>query len=384
MITLMFRTYAAICIVVFKLFRVRASTWTISTAVLGGLFGVGGLLIALNYNQPFTPDARILFYTTPIFSTVIGRVVEVPITPNVPIKKDDVLLQLDPALFQDTVDQKKAQLAQSRQNVRMLKAAVGQAEGEEREAQAARDRAKQAYDRYAIADEEARRRQQPPPFSDLQEANERATDQESVAKLSAAKAATERARFAFESAINGVNTDVARVGAELRHAEFELTQATIRAPTDGFATQLFLRPGMAAVPMPIRPIMVFVHTDQTVFASSFPQNVVQRIEPNNEVEIAFDGVPGRIFRGKVARLVDSVAQGQLQPSGDLVLPEQRSQSPGKIVAIIQVLDDYSSYRLPPGSTAQVAVYTDHWSELALVRRILLRMKSWMNYVTAMN
>jgi hypothetical protein len=37
-----------------------------------------------------------------------------------------------------------------------------------------------------------------------------------------------------------------------------------------------------------------------------------------------------------------------------------------------------------GLTAQVVVYTDHWSGLALVRRILLRMKSWMNYVTALN
>ncbi|PPQ18928.1 HlyD family secretion protein [Bradyrhizobium sp. AC87j1] len=330
MITLLFLTYAAICIAVFKLFGVKASTWSISTAVLGGLFGVGGLLVALNYNQPFTPDARFLFYTTPIFSTVIGRVIEVPITPNVPIRKDDVLLRLDPAPFQDAIDQKRAQLAQSRQNVEMMKAALAQAGGQEREAEAARDRAKQAYDRYAVANEEARRRQSPPPFSDLQEANEKAFYRESEAKLSAAKAGTERAKLAFESSINGVNTDVARVEAELRHAEFELTQATIRAPTDGFATQLFLRPG------------------------------------------------------KVARLVDSVAQGQLQPSGDLVLPEQRSQAPGKIVAIIEVLDDYSSYRLPPGSTAQVAVYTDHWSELALVRRILLRMKSWMNYVTTMN
>ena len=383
MITLLFLTYAAICIAVFKLFHVKASTWSISTAVLGGLFGVGGLVIALNYNQPFTPDARILFYTTPIFSTVIGRVVEVPITPNVPIRKGDVLFRLDPAPFQDTVDQKKAQLAQSKQNVQMLKAAVSQAEGEEKEAEAARDRAKQAYDRYAVANEDARRRQSPPPFSDLQEANEKASYLESEAKLSAAKAAAERARLAFESSINGGNTDVARVEAELRHAEFELTQATIRAPTDGFATQLFLKPGMAAMPMPIRPVMVFVHTDQTLFAASFPQNVIQRIDAGNAVEIAFDGVPGRVFGGKISRVIDSVAQGQLQPSGDLVLPEQR-QSPGKIVAIIDVVDDYSGFRLPPGSTAQVAVYTDHWSELAVVRKILLRMKSWMNYVTAMN
>jgi len=35
---------------------------------------------------------------------------------------------------------------------------------------------------------------------------------------------------------------------------------------------------------------------------------------------------------------------------------------------------------PGGATAQVAVYSDHWRPLAAIRRILLRMKSWMNYV----
>jgi hypothetical protein len=36
--------------------------------------------------------------------------------------------------------------------------------------------------------------------------------------------------------------------------------------------------------------------------------------------------------------------------------------------------------LPPGAVAQVAVYSERWQPIAVVRRILLRMKSWMNYV----
>jgi hypothetical protein len=36
--------------------------------------------------------------------------------------------------------------------------------------------------------------------------------------------------------------------------------------------------------------------------------------------------------------------------------------------------------LPAGAVAQVAVYSDHWQSIAVVRRTLLRMKSWMNYV----
>jgi hypothetical protein len=47
---------------------------------------------------------------------------------------------------------------------------------------------------------------------------------------------------------------------------------------------------------------------------------------------------------------------------------------------ISIDDDLSSYQLPAGTTAQVAVYSDHWMPVAAIRRILLRMKSWMNYV----
>jgi hypothetical protein len=31
-------------------------------------------------------------------------------------------------------------------------------------------------------------------------------------------------------------------------------------------------------------------------------------------------------------------------------------------------------------TAEVAVYTEHWHHVGVMRRVLLRMSSWMNYV----
>ena len=77
--------------------------------------------------------------------------------------------------------------------------------------------------------------------------------------------------------------------------------------------------------------------------------------------------------------MDAVAQGQLQPTGDLIEPETR-QDPGRALAQIRITDDLSEYQLPSGSATQVAVYTEHWHRFAIIRRILLRMKSWMNYV----
>ena len=136
---------------------------------------------------------------------------------------------------------------------------------------------------------------------------------------------------------------------------------------------------MMAVPLPLRPVMVFVHgEDQRLFAA-FQQNALQRVNVGDPAEVAFDAMPGQVFSGHVAQLVDVVSQGQLQPTGELLDPESRA-GPGRALAEIKVTDDLSAYHLPGGAVAQVAVYTDHWHEFALLRKILLRMKSWENYI----
>ena len=77
-------------------------------------------------------------------------------------------------------------------------------------------------------------------------------------------------------------------------------------------------------------------------------------------------------------MIDVVSQGQLQPSGALMDPEagRARAAPSRN----RVDDDLSGYHLPGGAVAQVAVYTEHWHEFAIIRRILLRMKSWENYM----
>jgi hypothetical protein len=50
------------------------------------------------------------------------------------------------------------------------------------------------------------------------------------------------------------------------------------------------------------------------------------------------------------------------------------------MALIDIVDDVSPYQILVGSGAEVAIYTDHFKGLSVLRKILLRMKSWENYV----
>jgi multidrug resistance efflux pump len=197
----------------------------------------------------------------------------------------------------------------------------------------------------------------------------------------AAQAAQERARLAYTSELGGVNPTVARLIAEQSDAEYDLEQTTTRAPADGFVTQMALRPGMYVVPIPLRPVMVFVPTgdrDRSL-AAAFQQNALQRVKAGDEAEVAFDAVPGRVFKGKVRQVVDAIATGQIQPTG--ILQDVGTRPPGgRALAMIDIEEDISSYQIPPGAAAEVAIYTEHWHHVALLRRILLRMRSWQNYV----
>ncbi len=378
---LLILTYAAICIAVFKIFRIPVNQWTVSTAVLGGIFLIASLLLLMSYNHPYSSDGRIYFTSAPVIPAVGGIVVEVPVQSNVPLKKGDVLFRIDPRPYQFTVDQKKAALAEAEQAVRQLKAALDAANSAVEGALADRDRAQQSFERYQEIYQTSKERTGESAVSELEVENRRGLYLAQVAAVGMAEAQAMQARLAYESQINGVNPAVARLTAELRNAEFELDQTTVRAPSDGYVTQVFLRPGMMANPLPLRPVMVFINSEDRMLAAAFIQNSLQRVNVGDEAEVSFKAVPGRIFKAKVSAIIDVMAQGQLQPTGALIDPQAPERlQPGQTLARIDILEDTSAFQLPGGVVAEVAVYTHHWHHVSILRKVLLRMSAWMNYV----
>jgi multidrug resistance efflux pump len=366
--------YVAICIFIFKVFKIPVNQWSLSTATLIGFFGIALLLLTMNYNHPFSKDGRIYFAVTPVLPGVRGRVIEVPVQPNAPLRAGDVLFRIDPKPFQYVVDQKKASLADAQQNVLQLKAALDQATAAADRAKSQFDLAQQNYDRQtelfksgviaqATLDTFSR---------NLETAKQSWTG---------AQAEQERARLAYGANIGGVNTTVARLTAELDDAQFDLDQTVVRAPSNGFVTQVALRAGVYVVPVPLRPAMVFVNTnreDQSLGAA-FQQNALQRVIAGDAAEVSFDAVPGKVFKAKVRFVVDAIAAGQLQPTG--ILTEFGVPPRGdRALAVFDIEEDISAYQIPLGSSAEVAIYTEHIHHLALLRKILLRIRSWENYI----
>ena len=184
----------------------------------------------MNYNHPFTKNARIYFAVTPVLPTVKGRVIEVPVEANAPLKEGDVLFRIDPKPYEYVVEQKKAALAEAEQNVRQLKASLDQAAAATERANAqfalarsrTTDRQNELFQKRVIA------RATLDTFTRNLETSRQT--------FAGAKAEEERARLAYSSNIEGVNTTVARLRAELADAQWDLKQTVTRAPSVGFLT----------------------------------------------------------------------------------------------------------------------------------------------------
>ena len=141
--------YVAICYVIFKVFRIAVNQWTLGTAVLGGILGISLLILVMNYNHPFSSNARIYFASTPVLPGVKGRVTEVPVQTNTPLKVGDVLFRIDPKPYEHAVQQKRAALAEAEQFVGQLKASLDQASASTEKAKAQLRLAKNNHDRQA-------------------------------------------------------------------------------------------------------------------------------------------------------------------------------------------------------------------------------------------
>jgi membrane fusion protein (multidrug efflux system) len=82
-------------------------------AIVGGLVVVAvvAALFVYYHNRESTDDAQVDGHITPIASKIYGRVAQVMVNDNQPVKAGQVLVKIDPRDYQASLDQSKAQLA---------------------------------------------------------------------------------------------------------------------------------------------------------------------------------------------------------------------------------------------------------------------------------
>lgn len=370
---LIIMTYAAFAYGCFKIFKIPVNKWTVPTAVLGGVFIVAGLVLTMNYNPPYTYVAQKAVIGVPIIAQVSGVVSEVPVTPNQPLKAGEVLFRIDPTIYQARVDRLQADLITATQAVAAQRDQLDASKAQVAQARAERDRAMKDLARYQKASNKTVN-----PFTEQEATNAKQAYLAQEARLSAALAQQQQIESQLKAIVNGENASVVSLKAQLREAQYNLQQTEVKALTDGYVTQVLLSKGSFVNSMPFRPAMFFIPKQGRSVVASFRQNSLLRVKAGDEAEVVFTGIPGTVFHGKVKQVLPAIPEGVYQAQTQLqTISFDRRNG---ILAEIELDPAIDEYDLPDGVAAQVAIYTDHFAHVAVMRKVLLRMTGWMHYL----
>jgi multidrug resistance efflux pump len=173
-------------------------------------------------------------------------------------------------------------------------------------------------------------------------------------------------------------SEVDQLKAQLESAKWNLDKTTVRAPADGYVTNLALRRGARVANLPLSPVMAFIDTSDTIIGVEIAQNDARYVRAGQPVEVTFKFMPGQVYGGKVESVLQAIATGQVATSGSAATPKTIEAAP--FVARV-VLDDAEFARsLPAGSAGDAAIFTDHLKATHVVRRVLLRQTAILNYI----
>jgi multidrug resistance efflux pump len=172
--------------------------------------------------------------------------------------------------------------------------------------------------------------------------------------------------------------EVDKLKGQLRGANYNLEQTVVRAPSDGYVTNLGLMKGARVANLPLSPVMAFIDTSQTIVGVEIAQIYTRYIEPGQDVEVTFKVLPGQVFQGKVDSVLEATAAGQVVASGAAVTPRQVAAAP--LVVRVKLDDAKLAASLPAGTAGAAAIYTEHIKPSHIIRKVILRQIAILNYV----
>ena len=348
-------------IVWFIFFKKKWLPWNITSQVIVITIPViclAMIILFMNIVAPSASDVRAMNYVIPIVPRVTGQVTEVPIEPNRPIKKGDVLFKIDPAPFEATVKAAEATL-------RGLGDQLKNAAAKKASLAPRIDLAKKRVEQFtALASTGAGRR------ADLEQAQSDLGNLES--ELLAAEATESQA-----------NAQIAKAEADVLGAKYDLDGTTHLAPANGRVANLALRPGVRAAQLPLSPVMSFIEEDDPWVLAFYSQNELRYVEPGNEAEIFVKMYPGRIIKCKVDSILWATAQGQMPINGNLPNTTPAAAGPDALIAVRLLVDGKDKgVFLAAGARGHGAIYTEHGKFLHIIRKAFVRVSTKFDWFVA--
>lgn len=288
----------------------------------GPLIAALGCLYAWIFGGRYvgTENAYIKAHLVEVAPQVSGPIDDIAVTENQPVKRGQLLVEIDPKPYQVALAQAKAEQRQTRSDIETLKANY-----QEKQAQLTKARNDLAY-----ADREYQRQ--------LTLSNRHLN---SASQLDAARHEQDSAKqqvlalnFQLQSIRASLNgnpnlpaeqyPDYKAAEAKVEQAQLNLDHTRVTAPFDGIASQT---PNEGAYASAGHPIISVVANRDVWVEANFKETDLTWMHPGNPVTIDVDTYPGHTWKGEV----ESIAQAT--GSEFSVLPAQNAT--GNWVKVVQ-------------------------------------------------
>lgn len=326
---------------------------------------------------PYTSQATVDTLLVQIAPEVTGEVLDVGVIDNGAVKKGQVLFRIDPHPFEIALRSAEANLAVAVQAAGVSSTEIGVAQAALRKQRVDLEASRQLgrivtglVDQRALAETNAIRA--------------RADIAKTQADVVRGEAEVERARQNLGEAGDD-NAKVRQALAAVQQARLDLSNTTVTAPADGVVTNLRLSAGQFVNRG--QPLLSYIKVGPRWISAEMRENQLGNLAPGNQVLVALDDSPGRVFPGRVESVGWGITQGDEAPTGQL--PDVQAaagwlREPQRFrVRIMLMPAKGGSSALASGRSgaqANVIVFTDPDSALNPIGRFWIKMVALLSYL----
>jgi len=314
------------------------------------LIGAGALYFYLRYKETriSTDDAFVDGRVHVIASKIPGTVKMINIKDNQFVKRNDLLLEIDPRDYEVRVKEaragletERAKIPEIRERVEAVKKQLSEiiASLEAARANLQLQKANLEFARVEFQRSESLFKKEVIPKQQYD--NSKTKYEVAIAQVKAAQDLVKQIEASFETQRalikqieSGLSTQEAQIrqrDAALKGAELNLDYTKIYAPTDGYITKRTTEVGnQIQTGQPLMAVVPLAQEDIWITAN-YKETQLEKVKPGQKVEIEVDTYPGKVFYGKV----DSIMSGT-GSAFSLFPPENATGSYVKIVQRIPV------------------------------------------------
>ncbi|TPH18551.1 HlyD family secretion protein [Litorilituus lipolyticus] len=329
--------------------------------------------IVADRHAPWSDQARLQTYVTPIVPQVSGRITEVLVKQDQIVEAGDVLFRIDASDYELAVENAEAALEMAGQEIGAGMASVVTAQAQLVVAETNVEHVKAQSARVFEME-----RKNVLSHSDGDKA--RAAIKASEAEVVSAKANLDKAKQALGKEGND-NPRIRSALASLKKAQLDLSRTVIMAPSKGGITNLqvdtgyFATAGVAA--------MTFIEANNAWIQVNLRENNLANLAIGNTVDIALDVNPGKIYQGTVSSIGFAVDTNSSSVVGGLTSVESKTgwlRDAQRFPVMITFDDDSSRQFRRLGGQADVQIYTGDNGFVNAMGWLWIRILSILSYI----